>query len=84
MLDSLPKHCAYAERTLEYNGGYDWVTLRNRLHKIEKNEENDETKLLITLHMDEVPQISSDYADCLINQLDDGRRNIIQFTKDKK
>ena len=36
LLDSLPKHSVYAERTPEYHGDYNWITLRNRLHKIAK------------------------------------------------
>ena len=31
LLDSLPKHVQYAERTSEYYGGYDWIKLRNKL-----------------------------------------------------
>ena len=36
MLDSLPKHSEYPERTPEYYGGYDWIKLRNKLHEIAK------------------------------------------------
>ena len=34
--------------------------------------------------MDQPPRHSSDYANCVINEPDDGVRNILQFTKDKK
>ena len=34
--------------------------------------------------MDQPPRRSSDYANCVINEPDDGVRNILQFTKDKK
>ena len=49
MLESLPKHSEYAQRTPEYYGGYDWITLRSKLHEIAKKEKNEETKLLIAL-----------------------------------
>ena len=84
MLDSLPKHSEYAQRTPEYYGGYDWITLRNKLHKMAKKEKNEETKLLIALYMDQPRRRSSDYANCVINEPDDGVRNILQFTKDRK
>ena len=38
MLDSLPKHYEYAQHTPEYYGGYDWITLRTKLHNIAKKE----------------------------------------------
>ena len=47
-------------------------------------KKNEETKLLIALYMDQPPRRSSDYANCVINEPDDGIRNILQFTKDKK
>ena len=84
MLDSLPKHSEYPQRTPEYYGNYDWIKLRNKLHDISKTEKNDETKLLIALYMDQPPRRSSDYANCIINKPDDGIHNILQFTKDKK
>ena len=34
--------------------------------------------------MDQPPRRSSDYANCVINEPDDGVRNVFQFTKDKK
>ena len=83
MLDSLPKHSEYAQRTPEYYGGYDWIKLRNKLHAISKKENNDETKLLIALYMDQPPRRSSGYANCIINKPNDGIHNILQFTKDK-
>ena len=84
MLDSLPKHSEYAQRTPEYFGNYDWITLRNKLHEIAKKEKNDETKLLIALYVDQPPRRCSDYANCVINEPDDGVRNILQFTKEKQ
>ena len=38
MLDSLPKHSEYGQRTPEYYGDYNWITLRNKLHDISKKE----------------------------------------------
>ena len=84
MLDILPKHSEYAQRTPEYYGGYDWIKLRNKLHNIAKKEKNEETNLHIALYMDQPPHRSSDYANCVINKPDDGIHNILQFTKDKK
>ena len=50
MLDKLSKRSEYPQRTPEYYGGYNWITLRNKLHDISKKEKNDETKLLIALY----------------------------------
>ena len=38
----------------------------------------------MSLYVDQPPKRSSDYANCLINKLDDGIHNILIFTKDKK
>ena len=40
MLDSLPKHSAYAQCTPEYYGGYDQITLRNNHTILQKKERN--------------------------------------------
>ena len=84
MLDSLPKHSEYAQRTPEYYGGYDWVKLRDKMNNVAKTQKNEEYKLIISLYMNSVPRRSSDYANCLINKPDDGVHNILVFTKDTK
>ena len=48
-LDSLAKHAVYAERNDEYYKGYNYVTLRNRLHEIMKKEPNNLYRLIISL-----------------------------------
>ena len=42
MLDSLPKHSEYAQCTPEYYGGYDWITLRDKMNNVAKTEKNEE------------------------------------------
>jgi hypothetical protein len=83
-LDSLAKHAVYTERNDEYYKGYNYVTLRNRLHEIMKQEKNDLYRLIISLYIDNPVRRTSDYTNMLINEKDNGKDNLLIFTKHKK
>jgi len=58
----LAKHTVYTERNDEYYKGYNYVTLRNRLHEIMKQEKNDLYKLIISFYIDNPIRRTSDYT----------------------
>ena len=84
LLDSLPKDAVYQERTPEYYKNYTWITLREKMHQIMKNEKNEVYNLIISLYINQVPRRTEDYVNCLINKPDDHTSNILIFTKNKK
>ena len=69
-LDSLAKHTVYADHK-DYYRGFNYVTLRNKLHERAKKEPNDLYRLILSLYIDNPVRRTSDYTKILINETSD-------------